>query len=247
MENKQIYIGASGWTYDDWSGRFYPPEVKGAERLVFYARQFDTVEVNATFYRLPYKTMIDAWNRKLYSSFNLVVKGYRTITHFKKLNNCREPLQAFLDRVLQIQTLKVILWQLPPSLHKDINRLDNFLSQLPKTVRYAVEFRHQSWWDDEVAATLSRHKAVFVAVSHPELPATVFPTADFLYIRFHSPEKPLYQYNYSDQELSAWVSKIKPYLSGRKLYAFFNNDFQAHAPRNAATFKELLQQAGEQS
>jgi uncharacterized protein YecE (DUF72 family) len=167
MKNKQIYIGTSGWTYDDWSGRFYPPEVKGAERLVFYARQFDTVEVNATFYRVPYQTMINAWNRKLDPSFHLVVKGSRTITHLKKLKDCQEPLRAFLDRVLQLRTLKVILWQLPPSLHKNIDRLDNFLSQLPQTVRHAVEFRHQSWWDEEVAGILSKHRAAFVTVSHP--------------------------------------------------------------------------------
>ncbi len=135
MKKNLIFVGTSGWTYDDWAGRFYPNKVKGPERLSYYASQFDTVEVNATFYRLPTNAMISAWNKRLEEGFHLVVKGSRLITHTKKLEGCEEPLQKFLDRVNQLDPLKVILWQLPPSLHKDTERLQRFLSLLPENVR----------------------------------------------------------------------------------------------------------------
>jgi uncharacterized protein YecE (DUF72 family) len=236
----RIYVGTSGWTYDDWTGPFYPHDVKGAERLTFYAGRFPTVEVNATFYRFPTQTMIDAWNRRLASRFHLVVKGSRAVTHLKKLKDCQEPLSGFLDRVLQLRTLRVILWQLPPSLHKDIARLDAFLLSLPAKVRHAVEFRHPSWWEEEVAEVLKQHNAAFVAISHPTLPDTVYPTTDFLYLRFHGVGRQLYRYDYSDEELGDWAKRVKPRLRGRTLYAFFNNDYNANATRNAATFQALF-------
>jgi len=238
---KRIYVGTSGWTYDDWTGPFYPEDVKGAERLAFYAEKFDTVEVNATFYRMPTQNMINAWNRRLGSGFHLVVKGSRVVTHLKKLHDCQEPLQGFLDRVRQLVRLRVILWQLPPSLHKDVERLDRFLSALPGEVRHAVEFRHASWWDEEVTDVLKRHAAAFVAISHPKLPDAIHPTADFLYVRFHGIGKQLYRYDYSREELDGWASRLRPHLRGRTLYAFFNNDYAANAPRNAATFRDLFE------
>jgi len=235
-----IYVGTSGWTYDDWTGRFYPPEVKGAKRLVYYAGRFDTVEVNASFYRVPTKPMTDAWNSRLGPGFHLVLKGPRTVTHLKKLRDCNKALDFFLERVLVLNSLKVILWQLPPSLHRDTARLDEFLYALPKKVRHAVEFRHDSWWDDEVEKVLKRHSAAFVAVSHPRLPDEIISTTDFLYIRFHGQGRDLYTYNYSDSELSSWAERITPLATDRALYAFFNNDFNAYAVYNAMTFREEL-------
>jgi uncharacterized protein YecE (DUF72 family) len=239
-----IHIGTSGWTYDDWTGPFYPDTVKGAERLSFYAERFDTVEVNATFYRLPFKGMITGWNRRLPAEFHLVLKGPRTVTHLKKLRDCDRALEAFLDRCLELRTLKVILWQLPPSLHRDLERLDEFLTGLPESVRHAVEFRHESWWEDETAEVLSRHGAAFVCISHPKLPDDLIPTTDFFYLRFHGLGRPLYDYDYSRKELQTWVAKLKPQRHGRELYAFFNNDIGARAPANAATFRTLLEKQG---
>jgi uncharacterized protein YecE (DUF72 family) len=237
---KKVFIGTSGWVYEDWWGRFYPEDISGADRLLFYAEKFNTVEVNASFYRLPTQTMIDAWNRKLGAYFHLVLKGSRLITHLKKIKNCREPLQRFFDRALKLKNLKVVLWQLPPSLHKDIGRLDRFLSQLPPKVRHAVEFRHESWWDDEVTTVLSHHNAAFVAVSHPTLPDTIIPTTDFLYIRFHGPGEQIYNYDYPDHELICWASRLRPHIEDKKIYAFFNNDFNANAPKNAVTLGGML-------
>lgn len=240
MLKPRIFVGTSGWTYEDWAGVFYPAEVKGPERLAWYARVFNTVEINATFYRYPTQTMINAWNRRLPAGFHLAVKGTRVVTHHRKLADCAGPLEEFLQRVTELRRLRVILWQLPPSLPKDIERLEGFLQLLPNTWRHAVEFRHPSWWDEEVAQLLARYRAALVAVSHPQLPDTVCPTADFLYLRFHGLGRQLYRYDYSRNELADWAEKVRPHLKGRRLYAYFNNDFDAHAPQNAKLFRELL-------
>ncbi len=239
-EPRGIHVGTSGWTYDDWTGSFYPREVVGAERLRFYAGRFDTVEVNSTFYRLPFRGMIAGWNRRVGPGFHMVVKGPRSVTHLKKLANCVEPLGRFLERIRELETLRAVLWQLPPSLGRDPGRLDAFLASLPRDVRHAVEFRHPSWWDAETDEVLRHHGAAFVAVSHPRLPGDVRPTADFLYLRFHGRGKRLYDYDYSTEELEEWASRLAPLLPGRDLYAFFNNDWHANAPRNAATFARIL-------
>lgn len=234
------YCGTSGWTYDDWAGAFYPPETKARERLDYYCQQFNALEINATFYRLPNEAMLRAWNQRLKSDYHLAVKGSRYITHLKKLQDIDEGLQAFGERVLQLRALKVILWQLPPSLPKDVPRLEAFLQKLPASVRHAVEFRHASWWDDEVPACLERHQAAFVAVSHPQLPDTVHATTDFIYARFHGLGARLYLYDYPHAELKAWARRLKPHLAQRAVFTFFNNDYQAHAPKNAATLRKLL-------
>ncbi len=246
MSSGDIHVGTSGWTYSDWTGVFYPPDLPDSERLSYYTTQFDTVEINSTFYRFPPRTMITAWNRRLPADFHLVVKGTRRVTHFQKLVDCQEVLRAFLERVLPLGTLRVLLWQLPPSLHLDLGRLEGFLQLLGQEaagVRHAVEFRHASWWREETARLLGRYGAAFVAVSHPKLPPDLLPTADFLYVRFHGLGKQLYRYNYSQQELAEWVERLRPHLPGRTLYAFFNNDYEAFAPRNAMSFRQMLTDA----
>lgn len=240
MHKPQVYVGTSGWTYDDWSGLFYPAEVKAGDRLSFYARLFNTVEVNASFYRVPTQTMIDAWNRRLGPEFHLVVKGSRSVTHVKKIRDCKEQLERFLERVLKLDRLKAILWQLPPSLSKDVERLEHFLVMLPRDVRHAVEFRHASWWDSEVAEVLHRYHAAFVAVSHPKLPEEVFPLTDFLYVRLHGKGKDLYRYDYAPHELAHWASLLRPLIDSRTLYVFFNNTYEAYAVRNAMTLRDML-------
>jgi uncharacterized protein YecE (DUF72 family) len=243
MKQPEIHVGTSGWTYDDWSGPFYPKDVRVAARLAYYARQFDTVEVNATFYRLPTQAMIDAWNRTLPEQYRLVLKGSRYVTHLRKLVDCEEALAAFWERARQLRAIKVILWQLPPSLGKDVDRLARFLGGLPEEVRHAIEFRHASWWErpEDVEAVLARHRAAWVGVSYSGLPDSILPTTDFLYVRFHGLGKERYRYDYSRSELQDWAVRLVPHLAGRALYAFFNNDYEANAPRNAMVFRELLQ------
>jgi uncharacterized protein YecE (DUF72 family) len=245
-----IHIGTSGWTYDDWNGPFYPEGVKGPQRLSFYATRFDTVEVNASFYRFPTGPMIEAWNRRLKGDFHMVLKGHRQITHRDRLQDCKEALAAFLERVFPLRCLRVLLWQLPPSLHHDSGRLEEFLtllgvvSRVPDAprgrIRHAVEFRHESWWNDETARVLSRYEAAFVTLSHPRLPEDVVPTTDFVYVRFHGKGQRLYDYDYSETELSEWSKRLAPHLRRRTLYAYFNNDWHANAPRNAMRLRDLL-------
>ncbi len=242
MQN--IHIGTSGWTYSDWVGTFYPREVKAADRLAYYTTQFDTLEINASFYRLPSETTIAAWNRQLPDDYHLVLKGWRQITHLKRLVDCREDLDLFLRRVLPLRSLRVLLWQLAPSIQHDLPRLDAFLAMLPGQVRHAVEFRHASWWDEEVAARLANFGAGFVAVSYPRLPATIYPAVDWLYVRFHGLGKQAYHYDYSRTELSEWAERVRPHLIGREIYAFFNNGYDGNAPRNALVFKDLLASVG---
>ncbi len=251
----RVHVGTSGWTYGDWEGVFYPPGVRGPDRLAWYAQRFDTVEVNASFYRFPAETAVAAWNRRLPPGFHLVLKGHRRVTHVHRLGpGGDDVLAAFLARVAPLRRLRVLLWQLPPSLRCDPALLDGFLQRLaarcadlPRRrfrLRHAVEFRHPSWWEDPaVPALLRRHRAAFVAVDHPRLPREVFPTADFLYVRFHGSGPRLYDWDYSDTELRAWVRRLLPHLRRRPLYAFFNNDVAARAPRNALRFRRLLERA----
>ncbi len=235
-----IHVGTSGWTYDDWQGAFYPEGVRGTRRLAWYATVFDTVEVNASFYRYPGPAAIRAWNR-LPARFHLVLKGSRRVTHFRRLRDCTGELEAFLDRALALERLRVLLWQLPPSLAPDPSLLEDFLGLLPRGVRHAVEFRHPGWWRCPEAETiLARHGVAFVAVSHPRLPATVLPVADLLYVRFHGTRR-LYDHDYSPQQLAGWVRRLRPHLPGRTLYAFFNNDVAARAPANALAFRRMLE------
>jgi uncharacterized protein YecE (DUF72 family) len=236
-----LYVGTSGWTYSDWPGVFYPREVKAADRLSYYATQFDALEINATFYRLPSAAMIAAWNRRLPADFQLVVKGPRSVTHQARLVNCEAELAGFFEKVQQLHALRVVLWQLPPSLAKDMPRLEAFLGQLPATLRHAFEFRHVSWWDEDVAEVLAQSRAALVALSDPRFPASVLPTADFLYVRFHGMGKQPYKYDYSPEELASWAETLRPHLAERPVYAFFNNTFYANAPRNAATFRRMMQ------
>jgi uncharacterized protein YecE (DUF72 family) len=240
MEAGSAHVGTSGWTYADWSGRFYPKGVNGVKRLDFYTRQFDTVEVNATFYRLPGRALLTSWNRRLPEGFHLVVKGSRLITHTRRLRNCDETLATFLERVGGLHRLRVVLWQLPPSLQRDLPLLEDFLAQLSGPARHAVEFRHASWWDGAVAELLARHRAAFVTVSAPDLPPDVVPTTDFLYVRFHGIGRQRYDYLYGESELREWAQRLAPHRAGRGLYAFFNNDYRAQAVENAQTFRALL-------
>jgi uncharacterized protein YecE (DUF72 family) len=235
-----VHVGTSGWTYDDWAGVFYPESVKRPARLAYYATQFDTLEINASFYRTPSQVMIDAWNRVLPEDYQLVLKGPRMVTHHLQMAECATALEQFFDRSLQLRTLRAILWQLPPTLAKDLPRLEQFLAALPQSVRHAVEFRHPSWWDQDVAAALSRHDAALVALSYPAMPESIWPTTDMLYVRFHGLGKKRYHYDYSAAELAVWARRLRPLLKGRTSYVFFNNGYDGHAPANAFVIRDLL-------
>lgn len=238
-------IGTSGYSYDDWKGRFYPDDLKRNEWLSFYARRFSTVELNVTFYRYPSESLIKGWNRRAPEGFSFAVKGTRRITHFQKLLDVGELLDLFWRRVRGLENLAVLLWQLPPSLKKDLDRLEAFLTLVPEEVLNVFEFRHESWFSPETTALLERYRCGFVSQSHPSLPGAVVPCSGAVYLRFHGAGKELYRYRYSRRELEQWAEKLRGVEgSVDRVFIYFNNDYQGNAVENAATLAKLLGVSG---
>ena len=244
MPERSIYIGTSGWTYGDWQGRFYPPDITGTERLDYYVRHFDTVELNASFYRVPTEPMAASWNRRLPAGFHMVLKGSRLITHRRKIADVDEPLDFFLNRVLPIETLKVILWQLPPSLHLDLDRLGNFLKFLKKykKVRHAFEFRHASWWCGEAFEMLTKYDMAFCHADYLKKVSENIPDdMPFHYVRFHGIGAQRYSGDYPARMLKEWAARIKRWKRlKRDAYLFFNNDTAGYAVKNAKELQAIL-------
>jgi uncharacterized protein YecE (DUF72 family) len=238
----RLYIGTSGWIYKGWAGAFYPKRLKQAEHFNYYATHFPTVEINATFYRLPTENMVRGWHDKAPEGFIFAVKGSRFITQMKKLKVEPESIQIFFDRVEPLaEHLGPILWQLPPMLHKDIPRLKHFLELLPTEFRYAVEFRHPSWMDSEVFDLLRTHDCAHASVSSLRMPMDLTVTTDFVYIRFHGLEHGA-AHDYTREELQPWAEHCRAALEdGKTVYAYFNNDWNCRAPENAKMMIEMTQ------
>ncbi len=236
-----IRIGTSGWYYDHWRGPFYPEELPKNRWFEYYARHFDTVEVNNTFYHLPKdKTMRD-WHDKAPSGFLYAVKASRYITHVKKLNDPEDSLERFfvLANLLK-RRLGPILYQLPPSLHKDLSRLSAFITALPKRHHAVFEFRHASWYDQETFDLLEGRQVGFCIhdMEGKESPRIV--TGDRLYVRLHGTSG-RYAGKYTDSMLSEWADWLRAQAdSVSAIYAYFNNDIDGHAIENARTLRKLL-------
>jgi uncharacterized protein YecE (DUF72 family) len=229
-------VGTSGWVYDDWAGVVYPDGLGRKHWLEAYAQTLPAVEVNATFYRLPTESAVAGWRAQVPDRFRFAVKGSRYITHVLRLQRAADPAGRFVDRLAGLgPTLLCVLWQLPPNLELDLDRLDRFLAALPHGVRHAVEFRHASWLVPDVATVLDAHHAVFVNVSGPKLPETRTVTGGRAYVRFHGLETG-WAYEYRDAELEPWAA----HLAKHGGYAFFNNDRAGAAWRNAQQLDALL-------
>jgi uncharacterized protein YecE (DUF72 family) len=240
----RIRIGTSGWSYDHWRGIFYPEHVPPAARLGYYSTVFRTVEVNSTFYRLPSEQTIRAWRETVPGGFTFSVKGSRFVTHVRKLEDVDDAAAAFLQRMsLLDDALEVVLWQLPPTLHCDAALLDAFLGGLPEgRIRHAVEFRDESWLTEEAFDVLRRHGTAHVSVSSDAMPADLTVTADFVYARFHGTARDHGAYDRTALEPWARFLSGQPGL-GRDVYAYFNNDFEGHAPQDAARLIGMLSEA----
>ncbi|MBD3193828.1 MAG: DUF72 domain-containing protein [Candidatus Lokiarchaeota archaeon] len=233
-----LYCGTSGWYYDDWKNVFYPSNIKKSDWLNYYSSVFNTVEVNASFYRLPFKNMVKGWKNKTPDNFIFTFKGSRLITHNKKLKNVNDYLDKFFKRITLSEKVGVVLWQLPPSLKKDIDRLEQFFDNLSTEFRHCVEFRHDSWFDPDVYDVLKKHNIAYCIISAPGLPSTIQVTTDFAYIRFHGTHE-WYKHKYSKNELNGWATKIKQ-MNVDDIYVYFNNDYNAFAPKNAKSLIDLL-------
>lgn len=240
--SSKIHIGTSGWSYSHWKENFYPSKMPSSCWLNFYATVFPTVEINTTFYHAPLPTTTKKWFKEVPKNFQFAIKASRYITHRKRLNDCSESLNFFYK---SIQTLKPkagpILFQLPPFFPINKERLEVFISTLKPDYRYTFEFRHKTWFTDEIYRLLSKYK---IALCITDLNGKLSPeevTADFIYLRLHGPQK-AYQGSYGPTRLRAWKKKIDNWLALHKeVYCFFDNDEKGYAIEDAKFLLELFE------
>jgi uncharacterized protein YecE (DUF72 family) len=233
----EFRAGTSGWTYGGWRGRFYPEALKPSDYLAWYARRFDTVEVNSSFYHLPQPKRFEKWAAGTPERFVFAVKVSKIVTHTRRLEDVEEPWRKFLDHAAHLGgKLGPLLLQFPPSFRADRERLERFLERSAAlgASRLALEFRHASWFTREVDELAAKHGAALVIGHSSRYPCAPLETAaPFLYLRFHGPRE-LFASRYSEQELTAWAARIRSWLTqGRPVYAYFNNDACGYAIENA--------------
>jgi uncharacterized protein YecE (DUF72 family) len=237
----KIHIGTSGWAYQHWYDVFYPDDLASNKLLEFYSEHFDTVELNTTFYHLPKPSVFAAWYKKTPKNFIFSVKASRFITHVKKIKDCEEPWQRFINSAKELkEKLGPILFQLPPSLKADKKGLEGLLEILPKKYSYCLEPRHETWFSEEIYDTLKKYYVALCLADSPKYPLKIEITAPFVYIRFHG-GKILYGSKYSEKELKTWAERIKNWQKqNMDVYVYFNNDYEGYAIENAKQLKELL-------
>ncbi|MDI3315768.1 MAG: DUF72 domain-containing protein [Mycobacterium sp.] len=241
-----VRIGTSGWSYDHWTGVLYPPGLPAARRLARYAEVFDTVELNASFYRWPRDATFAGWREQLPDGFTMSVKAHRGLTHYRRLAS-PEPWVERFRRCWQAlgDHHGVLLAQLHPGQHRDRvsqARLEALLALLPAWIRIAVELRHPSWNNPGVYRLLERYRAAYVVMSGAGLACIPRATTDLVYVRMHGPDPDtLYAGSYSPGELRCWADRIAGWAGeGRDVWVYFNNDVHGHAVRNALTLRRLL-------
>ena len=238
-----IRIGTSGWSYDHWVGVIYPPRTPVSRRLELYAAEFNTVELNASFYRWPKDATFTGWRQRLPNGFTMSVKAHRGLTHFRRLKSPEPWVERFEScwRALGDRS-EMLLVQLHPEQQRDDDRLDHFLRLVPDWIRVAIELRHPSWDDPAVYAVLEAHQAAYVVMSGAGLRCILQATSDVVYLRMHGPDsESLYAGSYSDQDLRWWADRIAEWdRQGRDVLIYFNNDGHGYAVRNARTLQALL-------
>ncbi|SHH21792.1 DUF72 domain-containing protein [Thermosipho atlanticus] len=233
-----FYIGTSGWSYDHWQKIFYPEGLERSKWLNFYSVQFNTVEINSTFYRLPFESIVKSWYKKTPENFVFSLKGPRIITHKQRLKDVNEYFRKFIDRIkLLNEKLKVILWQLPPSLKEDKVLLSEFIDILPKNIKHTLELRHPSWFNDNIFSLLQKNNIAFCISDSSRYKSMWLKTANFVYIRFHGPKK-LYASEYGEKLLKNFVTKILEFNC--ETYVYFNNDFNGFALKDAKLLKNII-------
>jgi uncharacterized protein YecE (DUF72 family) len=217
----------------------YPADLPTSQWFGHYQRVFDTVELNAPFYHWPRLATVQNWARQAAPGFQYSVKVNQRITHLKRFKNTKKLIQDFCQFADVLgEHMGCFLFQLPPSFHYTSAQLRAIVSQLDPRYGAAVEFRHRSWWNDAVFTAFQDAGLIFCSVSAPQLADDVIKTADAIYLRFHG-AKQWYRHDYSDAELEVWAEKVRA-SRAEEVWAYFNNDFQGCAFRNAQTFKSLL-------
>jgi len=237
-----IRIGTSGWVYPHWQERFYPANLPQKQWFAYYARVFDTVEINSTFYHLQNEKTFEHWRQQAPAGFLYSVKASRIITHIQRLAGCQETLETFLNRTsLLEEDLGPILFQLPPSFSVDLSRMKDFLALLPKGFSFVLEFRNPTWLTEEVFALLEHFSVALCIHDMPPLQVPLRITANFLYLRFHGDID--HAGDYPAEKLAYWAKQMQTWQEQNlNVYAYFNNDAGGMAVRNALTLKQLLGQ-----
>lgn len=236
---KPLYVGCSGWRYWKWRDTFYAG-VPQQEWFPHYLESFDTVEINASFYSWPTVAGVQAWRRQAgKKKFVYTVKVCELITHIKQFKGTKTLIRDFghIADVLG-ERMGCFLFQLPPSYRYTRTRLDAIVDQLDPARRNVVEFRHASWWNEEVYKAFHHAGIIFCSCSGPRLPDELVRTADEIYVRLHGPKR-WYRHDYSTAELAVWAERIKA-SGASKAWVYFNNDSDAHAPKNALTLRRIL-------
>lgn len=230
----KIFAGTSGYSYKEWKGDFYPEKLPNAKMLEFYATKLPAVEINNTFYRVPKTDVLESWSAQVPENFQFAVKATRRITHIKRLKNATEETSYFLNTVASLGArMGVILFQLPPSFRKNLERLTSFLELLPAGTPAAFEFRHASWFDDDVFEQLRTYGAALcIADADDELEIPFVKTADWGYLR-------LRRVAYSKSDLKRWAKRIDD-QGWDKSFIFFKHEDEATGPKLAARFLELV-------
>ena len=237
----ELRIGASGWAYKHWTGEFYTKGLKPQDALCAYAEHFDTVEVNSSFYQLPGEETLARWLEETPQGFVFAWKASRFITHVKRLKDVGESLELAFRRMHGLgERLGPLLFQLPPNMKPDSVRLDAFLTLLPKDHRGAIEFRDPAWYESSTFDLLRAHGVALCISDHHSAPAPKVTTTSFVYVRAHGPSG-RYVGDYRDEALKALADPIKGWLrKGFDVYAYFDNDIGAAAPRNAERLRALI-------
>ncbi|MDZ7713333.1 MAG: DUF72 domain-containing protein [Rhodovibrio sp.] len=241
----RAYVGTSGWSYDGWVGPFYPDKLPRNQWLAHYAQHLGAVELNASFYRLPMQNMLKGWAKRTPEDFSFSVKAWQQLTHRKRLRDCGEPLQVFFERMQPLaDRTAAVLFQMPPKMPRDVDRLEAFLRQLPAGTRAAFEFRDPRWHVPDVTDVLARHNAAFVPFELAEQRAPAVATADFVYVRLHGREAK-YRGRYGRAQLQPWADWLRGQIAdGRDAFVFFDNtDHADDAVRDALEMRELLHTA----
>ncbi|MGH3674549.1 MAG: DUF72 domain-containing protein [Mycobacterium sp.] len=238
-----IRIGTSGWSYDHWTDVLYAQGTPASKRLALYVEEFETVELNASFYRWPRDSTFEGWRKRLPKGFTMAVKAHRGLTHFRRLKSPEQWVERF-ERCWKAlgDRAEALLVQLHPELERDDARLDSFLRLMPRRIPVAVELRHPSWNDPAVFALLEGHRAAYVVMSGAELARVPRATSNLVYIRMHGPEPAsLYTGSYSEDDLRWWADRVLAWHGeGKRVDVYFNNDLGGHAVRNACRLRELV-------
>jgi uncharacterized protein YecE (DUF72 family) len=234
------FIGCSGWFYWKWRGAFYPADLPTKDWFDYYAKRFDTVEINASFYAWPTPANVTAWARAASRrKFVYSVKVCELVTHIKRFARTSSLVKDFgVVADLLHEHMGCFLYQLPPSYHYSPARLKSILRQLDPERRNVVEFRHASWWRENVFAAFRETGTIFCSCSAPRLPDALIKTADGIYIRLHGPDR-WYRHDYSDTELRQWKVRIEA-SGAKRAWIYFNNDYAAFAPKNAQKLRRLV-------